>query len=264
MIELKSKREIEIMQEAALIIQKIFAAVQPAVCENATTNDLDAIAEKTIRTNGGISAFKGYRGFPKVACISVNEEVVHGIPGTKKLKKGDIVSFDIGVIYKNFYSDAARTWCVGGVADPKTQALIEASKGGMEAALQVYEPGCQIGDMSAAIQAYIESCGFGVVRDFVGHGIGKNLHEEPQVPNYGKAGRGLKIEPGLVLAIEPMVTEGSHDVQVLADGWTVVTKDGSRASHYEDTIAFTEDGFINLTGGYSSKFGSGVSTPTAR
>lgn len=254
MIELKSKREIEIMQEAAQIIQKIFVAVEPAVCENATTNDLDAIAEKTIRANGGTSAFKGYRGFPKVACISVNEEVVHGIPGNKKLKKGDVVSFDIGVIYKSFYSDAARTWCVGGSADAKTQALIEASKGGMEAGLKAYRPGCQIGDLSAAIQAYIESKGFGVVRDFVGHGIGKSLHEEPQVPNYGKAGRGLKIEPGLVLAIEPMVTEGSHEVHILADGWTVVTKDRSRASHYEDTIAFTENGFINLTGGYAKQF----------
>jgi len=254
MIELKSKREIEIMQEAALILQKIFAAVQPAVCENATTNDLDAIAEKIIRSQGGKSAFKGYRGFPKVACISVNEEVVHGIPGNKKLKKGDLVSFDIGVIYKDFYSDAARSWCVGGNPDAKTQALMDASKGGMEAALEAYKPGCQIGDLSEAIQKYIESRGFGVVRDFVGHGIGKSLHEEPQVPNYGKAGRGLRIEPGLVLAIEPMVTAGSHEVQVLADGWTVVTKDRSWASHYEDSIAFLEDGFINLTGGYAKKF----------
>ena len=253
MIELKSKREIEIMQESAIIIQKIFAAVQPWVVENATTNDLDAIADKVIRSNGGTSAFKGYRGFPKVACISVNEEVVHGIPGNKKLKKGDIVSFDIGVILKGYYSDAARSWVVGGVADAKTQALVDASKGGMEAGLAAYKPGCQIGDLSAAIQTYIESRGFGVVRDFVGHGIGKSLHEEPQVPNYGKAGRGLKIEPGLVLAIEQMVTEGAHEVKVLADGWTVVTKDGRRASHYEDTIAFTEDGFINLTGGYAKK-----------
>ena len=134
---------------------------------------------------------------------------------------------------------------------------MDASKGGMEAALHAYKPGCQIGDLSAAIQQYIEARGFGVVRDFVGHGIGKNLHEEPQVPNYGKAGRGLKIEPGLVIAIEPMVTEGSHEVQILADGWTVVTKDKLRASHYEDTIAFTENGFINLTGGYSHIFGSG-------
>ncbi len=250
MIELKSKREIEIMQEAAKIIQKIFEAVRPAVCENATTDDLDAIAEQVIRSNGGKSAFKGYRGFPKVACISVNEEVVHGIPGKKKLRKGDLVRFDIGVIYKDFYSDAARSWSVG-VAEPKVQALIDASKGGMEAALEVYKPGCFLGDLSEAIQKHIESRGFGVVRDFVGHGIGKSLHEEPQVPNYGKAGRGLKIQPGLVLAIEPMVTAGAYEVQVLADGWTVVTKDRQWASHYEDTIAFTENGFINLTGGYS-------------
>ena len=257
MIELKSKREIEIMQEAAQILQKIFAAVQPIVCENATTNDLDALAEKIILANNGTSAFKGYRGFPKVACISVNEEVVHGIPGNKRLKKGDLVSFDIGVIYKGFYSDAARTWCVGGTPDAKTKILMNAAQAGMEAGLQAYKPGCQIGDLSEAIQQSIESNGFGVVRDFVGHGIGRSLHEEPQVPNYGNAGRGLKIEPGLVLAIEPMVTEGSHEVQVLADGWTVVTKDRSRASHYEDTIAFTENGFINLTGGYSFEFGSG-------
>lgn len=253
MIELKSKREIEIMQEAALILQKVFAAVGPAVCENATTNDLDAIAEEIIRKQGGKSAFKGYRGFPKVACISVNEEVVHGIPGNRKLKNGDVVSFDIGVIYKDFFSDAARSWCVGGKPDAKTQALMDASKGAMEAALAAYRPGCRIGDLSAAIQSYIEERKFGIVRDFVGHGIGRNLHEEPQVPNYGKAERGLKIEPGLVLAIEPMVTVGSPEVQILADGWTVVTKDRSWASHYEDSIAFLEDGFINLTGGYSVK-----------
>ena len=246
MISLKSKREIEIMQEAAVILRQVFVDVHPAISAGVTTQELDRIAERTIRSGGGVPAFKGYRGFPATACISVNEEVVHGIPGSRRLAEGDIISVDCGVALKGYFVDAARTWLVG-PGDAEKQKLIDAAKGSFEAGLTAYQPGCRIGDLSEAIQKHIEDRGYDVVRDFVGHGIGRAIHEEPQVPNYGKAGRGPRIEIGLCLAIEPMVTEGHHAVMVLEDGWTVVTRDGSLSSHYEDTVAFTESGVINLT-----------------
>lgn len=246
MIELKSKREIQLIGEAGKIVKKVFAAVNPMVVEGVTTEALDRAAEKAILENGGEPAFKGYRGFPKTACISVNEAVVHGIPGSRRLKTGDIVSFDVGVKWSGFYADAARTWRVG-MIDPKKQALIDAAKNSLHEALAAFQPGWRIGDLSEAIQRYVEERGFQLVRDYAGHGIGRQLHEDPQVPNYGKAGRGAKIEPGLVIAIEPMVTEGHYAVETLEDGWTVVTKDRKNASHYEDTVVFMEDGFINLT-----------------
>ncbi|HOW58533.1 MAG TPA: type I methionyl aminopeptidase [Candidatus Omnitrophota bacterium] len=247
MIELKSKREIQLIQESGEIIRKVMKAVKPVVVEGVTAEELDAIAERVILENGGEPAFKGYRGFPKTACISLNEVVVHGIPDKRRLKKGDIVSFDVGVKKNGFFADSARTWLVG-TMDEKKQKLIDTAKEALDAALAVYQPDWRIGDLSQAIQKYIEAEGFQVVRDYAGHGIGRELHEDPQVPNYGKSGRGAKLEPGLVLAIEPMVTEGHYAVETLSDGWTVVTKDRKNASHYEDTIAFTEDGFINLTG----------------
>lgn len=247
MIELKSKREIQLIREAGDIIRKVFKAVEPAVVEGATTESLDVLAEKVIRENGGESAFKGYRDFPKTACISINEEVVHGIPDKRELKAGDIVSFDIGVKWKGFFADAARTWSVGAVTEDKRR-LIDTAKEALEIALRAYQPGWRIGDLSETIQRYVEATGFQLVRDYAGHGIGRELHEDPQVPNYGKPGRGPKIEPGMVLAIEPMVTEGHYAVETLENGWTVVTKDRKNASHYEDTIVFLEDGFINLTG----------------
>lgn len=247
MIELKSKREIQLMREAGTIIKKVFSVVKPLVVEGVTTEALDRAAEKVILENGGEPAFKGYRGFPKTACISLNEAVVHGIPDARRLKEGDVVSFDVGVKWNGFYADAARTWLVG-AGDAKKQSLIGTAKDSLGSALAAYQTGWRIGDISEAIQCYVEGRGFQLVRDYAGHGIGRQLHEDPQVPNYGKAGRGAKIEPGLVIAIEPMVTEGHYAVETLEDGWTVVTKDRKNASHYEDTIAFTEDGFINLTG----------------
>ena len=247
MIALKSKREIQIIQEAAQILRKVFQKVRPEVKPGVTTDELDALAEKIIRKDGAEPAFKGYRGFPKTACISVNEEVVHGIPGGRRLKDGDLISFDIGSKVGGYYADAARTWPVGKVS-PEKLRLMDTAREALQAGLQAYKPGCRIGDMSAKIQEWIESRGFQVVREYVGHGIGRNIHEDPQVPNYGKPGHGAKIEPGLVLAIEPMVTEGHHAVRTLEDGWTVVTKDGKWASHYEDTIAFTEEGYKNLSG----------------
>lgn len=248
MISLKSKREIQIIQEASEILKKVFKAVKQEIKPGVTTNELDAIAEKMIRENGGEPAFKGYRGFPKTACISLNEEVVHGIPGNKKLKEGDVVSFDIGSKVNGYYADAARTWAVGSVT-PARQKLIDTARESFEAGLKAFRPGCRIGDLSEKIQQLIESRGLQVVRDYVGHGIGRSLHEEPQVPNYGRAGSGPKIENGLVLAIEPMVTEGSCAVETLADGWTVVTRDRKWASHYEDTVAFIDNAYTNLTGG---------------
>ncbi len=246
MISLKSKREIQIIQAAAEILKKVFVKVKAAIRPGVTTAELDAIAEAVILAEGGESAFKGYRGFPKTACISLNEQVVHGIPGPVKLKDGDIVSFDIGAKVDGYYADAARTWPVGQVGPEKIR-LIETAREALEAGLAAYKPGCRIGDLSERIQNRIESRGFQVVRDYVGHGIGRAIHEDPQVPNYGRASHGPKIEPGLVLAIEPMVTEGHYAVETLKDGWTVVTKDRKLSSHYEDTIAFTENGFINLT-----------------
>jgi methionyl aminopeptidase len=246
MIELKSKREIQLIGEAGEIIKKVFEVVRPMITEGVATAALDSAAEKVILENGGEPAFKGYRGYPKTACISLNEAVVHGIPNGRQLKKGDRVSFDVGVKRKGFYADAARTWQVG-TPDPAKQALIDAAKASLDAALAAYKPGWRIGDLSETIQQCVEKRGFQVVRDYAGHGIGRQLHEDPQVPNYGKAGRGAKIDPGLVLAIEPMVTAGHYAVETLEDGWTVVTKDRKNASHYEDTIVFMENGFINLT-----------------
>lgn len=246
MIDLKSKREIQLILEAGKILKKVFLAVKPMILQGVATEMLDRAAEKVILENGGEPAFKGYRGFPKTACISINEAVVHGIPGARCLKNGDLVSFDIGVKWNGFCADAARTWQVGAV-DPKKRALIDAAKGSLDAALAAYQPGWRIGDISETIQRYVEERGFQLVRDYAGHGIGRQLHEDPQVPNYGKSGRGAKIEPGLVLAIEPMVTEGHYAVETLEDGWTVVTKDRKNASHYEDTVAFIENGFMNLT-----------------
>lgn len=248
MIELKSKREIKLIQESGEIIRRVMEAVNLAVVDGVSAEELDALAEKVIREEGAEPAFKGYRGFPKTACISINEEVVHGIPDKRHLQRGDMVSFDIGVKKNGFYADAARTWFVGTNEDKKKQLLLQTARNSFDAALALYQPGWRLGDLSNAIQQYVESQGFQVVRDYAGHGIGRGLHEDPQVPNYGKPGRGTKIEPGLVLAIEPMVTEGHYAVETLANGWTVVTKDRKWASHYEDTVAFTESGFINLTG----------------
>lgn len=247
MISLKSKREIQIIREAAEILKEVFREVRPVVKPGVTTDEMDHLAEEVIRRRGGLPAFKGYRGFPKTACISLNEEVVHGIPGPRKLREGDLVSFDIGAKVDGYYADAARTWAVGDVSPEKVR-LIDTAREALEAALKAYHPGCRIGDLSEAIQRFIESRHFQAVRDYVGHGIGREIHEDPQVPNYGRAGHGAKIEPGLVIAIEPMVTEGDYAVETLKDGWTVVTRDRKLASHYEDTVAFADQGFMNLTG----------------
>lgn len=246
MISLKSKREIEVMAEAGKILQQVFIETKKAIKEGITTLEVDKIAEKTILKHKGIPVFKGYHGFPATACISVNEEVVHGLPSDRALQDGDLITVDCGVQVDGFCVDAARTWIVG-TGDKQKQDLVATAKDSFEAGIAAYKPGARIGDLSAAIQECIESRGFFVVRDFIGHGIGRNIHEDPQVPNFGKPNRGPKIETGLCIAIEPMVTVGSYAVKTLNDGWTVVTKDGSLSSHYEDTLAFTEDGIKILT-----------------
>ncbi len=253
MIRLKSKREIEIMKKAAKILSQAFGKLRSELRAGITTLELDGIAEKSIRAGGGLPAFKGYRNFPATLCVSVNEEVVHGIPSNRKLKEGDLVSLDLGVQYDGYYVDAARSWAVG-KASPEVLKLIRVARQAFLAGLEaVREPGKRVGDLSHAIQEVIEGEGFGVVRDYVGHGIGQAIHEDPQVPNFGKPGQGPRIEPGLILAIEPMVTAGHYAVETLSDGWTVVTKDQKPASHYEDTVAFTEEGPVNLTGSQEGK-----------
>ncbi len=247
MISLKSKREIEIMREGGKILAAVLSELKQYVKPGLRTRDIDKKAVALIQAKGGESAFKGYRGYPANICTSLNEEVVHGIPSDRRLKDGDILSVDAGVKYKGYFTDAARTWPIGSVSRD-IEKLVRVTRASLyEVALQKLKPGIKLGDVSHAIQKFIESHGFGVVRDFVGHGIGRALHEDPQVPNFGKPGGGIKVEAGLVIAIEPMVTEGDYHVVILDDAWTVVTRDGKLSSHHEDTIAITESGPELLT-----------------
>jgi methionyl aminopeptidase len=212
-----------------------------------STQDIDDEVEAFIRQRGAKPAFKGYRGFPATVCVSINEEVVHGIPSPKrKLRKGDIVGLDLGCIVEGYYADGAFTHGVGEIA-PAAQTLLDVTRESLERAIQECHPGRRLSDVSHAVQQHVEAHGFGVVRQFVGHGIGRALHEEPQIPNFGEPGRGPQLKPGMVLAIEPMVTMGNWQVKVLDDGWTAVTVDGSLAAHFEHTIAVTEHGPEVLT-----------------
>jgi len=246
MISLKSEREIQHIREACDILKVIFETVEPNVRPGVTTLELDQMAEKIIRKAGAVPAFKGYRGFPGTICASVNHEVVHGIPSRRKLKEGDLFSIDVGCVINGFYGDAARTYPVGKVSS-EALMLAQAVEGSFWAGIEGKKAGNRIGDIGADVQAYAEKQGFGVVRDFVGHGIGRALHEDPQVPNFGKPGSGLKIEKGLALAIEPMITEGSWRVEILEDGWTAVTVDGSLSAHHEETVIVYEDRIEVLT-----------------
>lgn len=248
MITLKSPREIGLMRESADILKRVFEGVRLAVKPGISTLELDRIAEELIRRYGAEPAFKGYRGFPASICTSLNEMVVHGIPSQRRLKEGDIISIDMGVIYKKYFSDAARTWPVGKVSEEHSE-LIHVAKGSFEAGIEKFRAGNRLGDISHAIQEYAESRGYSVVRDFVGHGIGLAMHEDPQVPNYGDPGRGILLEEGLVLAIEPMINAGEHEVKILDDVWTVVTCDGEFSSHFENTVALTRQGIEILTAG---------------
>jgi methionyl aminopeptidase len=248
MVQLKSAKEIELMAEGGRILAATLDRAGAAVRAGVSTGDLDAIVEDFIRSHdGAVPAFKGLYGFPGSACISVNQEIVHGIPSPKRvLAEGDIVTLDIGVKYKGYYTDSARTFAVGTI-DPVSQRLLEATRQSLEAGLAACIPGNHLGDVGHAIQRIVEAAGFSVVRELVGHGVGSSLHEEPQVPNYGKPKRGMKLVPGLTLAIEPMVNVGRPDTKTLADKWTVVTVDGTRSAHFEHTVAITADGPRVLT-----------------
>ena len=209
--------------------------------EGITTEELDRLAEEYIKRHGGIPAFKGYRGYPRSLCVSVNEEVVHGIPGKRRLKEGDIVSLDLGVLMDGYYGDAAITVPLGKVSE-LARRLIKVTEEALYRGIEMARPGNRLSDISHAIQSHVEKAGFSVVREFVGHGIGKELHEEPQVPNFGPPNRGPRLEPGMVLAIEPMVNTGTWEVRILPNGWTVVTADGGLSAHFEHTVAITDDG----------------------
>jgi methionyl aminopeptidase len=246
MIIKKTKQEIAMMREGNRILAQLFEHLSPMIQLGITTAELDQEAELFIRSHNSVPAFKGYRGFPATLCTSVNEEVVHGIPGPRKLQSGDIVSIDVGALYNGFYSDAARTFRVGNVSK-QAQALMDATQRALAAGISQAYPGKRISDISAAVQKVVESAGFNVVRDFVGHGIGKGLHEDPQIPNFGKKGNGPVIEEGMTFAIEPMVNIGSWKVVVLDDGWTAVSSDRSLSAHFEDSIAVTKDGPLILS-----------------
>ena len=246
MIVYRTRDEIERMRAANQLVASILAALEAAVAPGVSTADLDALAEKLTREGGAVPAFKGYRGYPATLCASVNEQVVHGIPSRAPLAGGDIVSLDIGVKLNGYFGDSAVTVPVGTV-DDRTAQLLDVTRESLEKAIEQVRVGKRLSDIGHAVQAHVEASGFAVVREFVGHGIGEELHEDPQVPNYGQPGRGPKLAEGMVLAIEPMVSMGRPDVRILADGWTAVTRDGSLAAHFEHTVAVTADGPLVLT-----------------
>lgn len=247
MIVLKTGRELAVMKEACRIsagaLKLIGGAVEPGV----STAELDRIAEKYIRAQGAVPNFKGYQGYPATACISINNEVIHGIPSNKRIiKNGDIVSVDLGACFEGYHGDNAATFAAGDVS-PEAKRLMDTTRESLYEGIKAACAGGRIGDISSAVQRYVEARGYSVVRQFVGHGVGTSLHEAPEVPNFGTAGRGVRLMPGMTLAIEPMVNMGKEKVKVLPDGWTVLTCDGSLSAHFEHTIAITKDGPVIMT-----------------
>ena len=237
----KSREEIEIMRRANLTVAGVLSVLKSSVRAGVTTLDLERIAEDELKKTGAKPAFKGYRGYPWCLCTSVNNEVVHGMPSKRVLAEGDIVSIDFGVLSEGFYGDAALTVPVGSISSDAAR-LVKVTEESLEKAIEAAVVGNRLLDISAAVQRYVESHGFSVVREFVGHGIGRELHEAPQVPNFGVPGRGIRLKAGMVLAIEPMINMGAPDVKILDDGWTAVTADGSLSAHFEHTVAITDDG----------------------
>ena len=247
MIVCRSAAEIERMRKANEFVADVLAELEAAVAPGVTTEDLDRLAARLIRDGGAEAAFKGYRGYPATLCASVNEEVVHGIPSaSRQLRAGDIISLDIGAKMAGFYGDSAVTVAVGEVPE-RTQTLLRVTRESLERAIEQVRVGGRLSDIGHAVQRWVEANGFSIVREFVGHGIGEKLHEEPQIPNYGQPGRGPKLAEGMVLAIEPMVAMGRPETRVLGDGWTAVTRDGSLAAHFEHTVAVTAAGPQVLT-----------------
>lgn len=242
MIFLKSDAELEIMDRANRVVLRVLGAVRDAASDGVTTATLDDLAEEMIRDAGAMPAFKGYRGFPASLCISINDVIVHGIPSPhQRLREGDIVSVDCGTVLDGYVGDAAMTFPVGRVS-PEAQKLIDTTRDCLRDAIEQVKPGNRLGDVGSAVQQRAEAAGYGVVRDFVGHGIGRAMHEDPQVPNYGRPGVGRLLKKGLVIAIEPMVTSGSYRVRLDDDGWTARTEDGRLAAHFEYSVAVTSDG----------------------
>lgn len=239
-ITIKNSKQVNYMRKAGKILAEALQVAKQVIRPGITTGELDAIVEGYIKKNGAIPSFKNYGGFPASICASVNDEVVHGIPGSRELIDGDIISIDIGVCIEGFHADAADTFGVGNISE-SAQRLIDVTRQSFYEGIKFAKHNNRLYDISSAIQQYVEKNGFSVVREYVGHGVGQNLHEEPQIPNYGVPGHGPRLLPGMTLAIEPMVNIGSLDVKVLSNDWTVVTKDGSLSAHYENTILITED-----------------------
>jgi methionyl aminopeptidase len=246
MIICKSEVELDLMREAGRIVAETHRLLARAIRPNITTKELDQIAEEFIRSQGAIPSFKGYNGFPGSICASVNEELVHGIPGPRKLAGGDVISIDIGAQYKGYHGDSAWTYPVGDISET-AKRLLEVTEQSLYQGLAEAKPEARLYTLSHAIQTCIEDAGFSVVREYVGHGIGTELHEEPQIPNYGVPNKGTRLKPGMVLAIEPMVIVGERFVKTLEDDWTVVTVDGTLCAHFEHTIAITATGYEILT-----------------
>jgi methionyl aminopeptidase len=246
MILLKSPQELAKMEVANRIVAEILVGVKERVQPGIETRELDELAEEMCRQHKVAPAFKGYRGYPRSICVSVNEEIVHGIPGARRLKAGDLVSLDFGVQYQGYYGDAAVTVAVGEV-DPRSRELLEVTEKSLYAGIDQARVSKRLSDISHAVQTVVEDAKFGVIREFVGHGIGRSLHEDPQIPNFGPPGRGPLLQAGMTLAIEPMTSMGAWQVRILDDGWTAVTQDGSYAAHFEHTVAVTENGPLILS-----------------
>lgn len=246
MIITKTPREIDLMREAGRIVALTHRMLQKYIEPKITTKELDALAEKFILSHDAKPSFKGYHGFPASICTSVNEQLVHGIPGERPLQDGDIISIDIGVQYRGYHGDSAWTYAVGSLT-PETEQLLSVTEQSLYCGLEKAQPGARLSDISHAIQSYVEPRGFSIVREYVGHGVGQQLHEDPQVPHFGPPGKGPRLRPGMVLAIEPMVNAGSRYVKTLGDRWTVVTVDGRMCAHFEHTIAICESGYEILT-----------------
>lgn len=246
MLIIKSAKEIEKMKKAGKITAGALKVAGESIRAGMTTKELDRIINKFITSHGAVPSFLGYGGFPASACISVNDEVIHGIPDGRKLENGDIVSVDVGAYIDGFHGDSAKTFAVGEISDD-AKALMKSTEESLYLAIDMAKPGVRLGDIGHAIQKYNEDNGYSIVRQFVGHGVGKNLHEDPEVPNFGREGHGLRLVPGMVIAIEPMINIGTESVKTMSNDWTVKTTDGSLSAHFEHTIAITDDGAFILT-----------------
>lgn len=246
MVLIKSSSEIEKMRKAGQITAGALNAAGEAIKVGMTTHELDTVIRKYITSHGAKPSFLGYGGFPASACISINDEVIHGIPGPRKIEDGDVVSVDVGAYINGYHGDSAKTFAVGNVSDDVLK-LLKSTEESLYIAIEMAKPGVRLGDIGAAIARHNENNGYGVVKEFVGHGVGKDLHEEPEVPNYGKEGRGLRLQTGMVLAIEPMINMGTAKIRVMPDKWTVRTCDGKPSAHFEHTIAITNNGAVILT-----------------